>query len=396
MENRDSDNPILLVTIGFFIIFFIFLPSLYNANKEFCNKIILEISLFNLGFFTHFSEKALENYQTILAMKSNTMTWREISLVLKYTGEWVKYPFAILVLFMGIISLCLNKKSLLYRKFSMKSLSEHNKEHFASIFPVTGKGEYLQSLDSFDNGNWKIARTPAQFCVENKILTYQDHKEILWNDAFKNGIADMDSFTYGTMVLDKEKCEQVFIKQLGNKTRDFSKIPRLRQALISAFLAYGNDDKQSAISILDTCSISFVEKEDKVHCKCLSDPEFMKFVLKIYEKYGNTNSKLIAKHTNYELPWIMSLLYFARKKGILAPSQFLFVRPMDRTLWYVLHQCGGQVAWTEGLSAWLHYHAEEKEEKNLDIFDAESAYNYMNITLDSQGWLLEGNNVKKT
>ncbi len=214
----------------------------------------------------------------------------------------------------------------------------------------------------------------------------------MWTEAFKNGVADIDMPAYGKMILDKETCEDVFSKQLGNKARVYFELPFVRQVLVSAFLAYGNDDKQSAISMLDTCSLSFLEKDDKITCKCFTDQEFRKFVHTIYTKYADTKSKLIAKHTSYELPWLMSLLYFARKKGILAPSQFLFVRPLDRSLWYALHQCGGQVAWVEGLSAWLHYQEEEKEDKTLEVFNAETAYSFINSTLSSQGWLVGDEN----
>ncbi len=174
MENKASDNPILFLAIAVFIICFIMLPTFYNNNRELCNKAILDISLFKLGFFTHFSAKALDNYKTILAMNPSTMSWQEVSLVLNYTGQWVKYPYATLLLIMGIVAVCLNKKSQLYRRFSMQSLAEHNQEHFACIYPVVGKGKYLQSVESFDQGNWKIARTPAQFCVENKVVSYTD------------------------------------------------------------------------------------------------------------------------------------------------------------------------------------------------------------------------------
>ncbi len=348
---------------------------------------ILKVSLFHIGFFTHFSDKAIENYLTIQAMAPSHMSWNEVYLVLAYTGTWVKYPFAVLLALMGTIALCLNKKSLLYRKFSMDSLAKHNQNFFPCIYPVVGKGKALQTIESYDLGLWQIARTPAQFCVEHQLVNYADGKEIPWEASFKHGIANMDLPAYGKMLLQKNNCQDVFTAQLGHKKRAFHELPILRQALVTAFLAYGNDDKETALSILNTCSLSFVEDEKSATCKCFSDKEFLSFIKKNYDKYGQTHSKLIVRHSSFELPWIMSLLYFARKKGILAPSQFLFVRPIDRPLWYALHQCGGQVAWSEALAPWLHYNAEERAEKTLDDFSWEDAHLFMENTLASQGWL---------
>ncbi len=387
-NNRATDNPILVFGVGIFLVFFLILPMLYATNRELFNAIILEISLFQLGFFTHFSEKAIENYQTILAFNPADMSWQEVKTVLRYSGALARYPFMLLLLIMGIVAIFLKKKNNLYRQFSMKSLSEHNQEFYPCIAPVVGKGDYLQSTKSFDEGHWKIARTPVQFCVENKLVTYPDEKEITWQDTFKNGLPDMDLPAYGNMVLQKEKCNTVFLEQLSNKTRAFEELPIERQVFVSAFLAYGNDDKETAIKMFNTCSLSYIE-DDKPTCKCFSDKEFIKFVQETYAKYADIKSKFIARHLSYELPYLMALLYFARKKGILASSQFLFLRPIDRPLWYTLHQCGGQTAWAEGLAPWLHFQDEENENKTLTEFKVENGYEYMHKVLAGQGWLLE-------
>ena len=55
----------------------------------------------------------------------------------------------------------------------------------------------------------------------------------------------------------------------------------------------------------------------------------------------------------------------AASAAILASSQFLWLRPLDRSLWYALNQCGGRAAWAEGFAAWAHYAAEEKAKKAL-------------------------------
>ena len=85
----------------------------------------------------------------------------------------------------------------------------------------------------------------------------------------------------------------------------------------------------------------------------------------------------------------MALLYRARQKGVLAGSQFLWLRPMDRPLWYALNQCGGRAAWAEGFAAWAHYMAEEQEGKALTESHVAPAVASLREALSAQGWLTE-------
>lgn len=85
----------------------------------------------------------------------------------------------------------------------------------------------------------------------------------------------------------------------------------------------------------------------------------------------------------------MALLYRARQKGVLATSQFLWLRPLDRPLWYALNQCGGRVAWAEGFAAWAHYQAEEKAGKALSEPHVALAVASLREALAAQGWLTE-------
>ncbi len=50
----------------------------------------------------------------------------------------------------------------------------------------------------------------------------------------------------------------------------------------------------------------------------------------------------------------MGLLIYAKRKGVLASSQFIWLRPYDRTLWYALNQIGGKATWAEAAGPWAH------------------------------------------
>lgn len=386
-NNQDSGIMIIL-----FVVFLIFLiiPAIYAANKELANNIILSMSSFNLSIFANFSDQAYEELQKIKAMDAVSLTFDDVYTILKYTGTWTRYPAMLLLVIMGLVSMFLSRKGGLRRKFSMESLLQHNAQSFPCVTPVVGKGKYLLSQESFDTGLWKVARTPVQFCVENELLEYPDESIIPWEDAFKNGLASAELPAFGYSALNKNKCFAVLYTQVAAGRRDFDELPPVRKVLASVFLAFGNDKRKEAVALLDTCSRTYFEKDDKADCQCFYDSDFMNSVEELYKKYENTPSRLISNHKTFELPWFMGLLYFARKKGLLAPSQFLFVRPVDRELFYTLHQCGGRAAWAEAIAPWTHYQAEEKAQKTLETFDAHSAYDFLHTSLNNQGWLYYG------
>ena len=85
----------------------------------------------------------------------------------------------------------------------------------------------------------------------------------------------------------------------------------------------------------------------------------------------------------------MALLYRARRKGVLANAQFLWLRPMDRPLWYALCQCGGRTAMMEGAAAWAHYMMEEQAGHTLDSPHVASAVSSLRDALNAQGWLTD-------
>ena len=179
-------------------------------------------------------------------------------------------------------------------------------------------------------------------------------------------------------------------EQLGKSFEGYEGFSPCRRALAVAFLAYANGDKKGCVSMLDMVSSSYNEIDGNADCPVLTDSAFEKRLKKTWARHKDVLSeKSMATHAAYELPWFMALLYRARQKGVLAGSQFLWLRPMDRPLWYALNQCGGRAAWAEGFAAWAHYMAEEQEGKALTEPHVAPAVASLKEALSAQGWLTE-------
>lgn len=253
---------------------------------------------------------------------------------------------------------------------------------------IVGKGKYLLSRESYDSGPWRIARTPIQFALAHGLLNGPNGFPCKPEDVFENGMPFLDSPALGQCVFKKEAAAQVLQKQLGEPFADLDSLSPVRKAMAAAFILYALGKKHECIAILDDVSASYSENGGVPQCPLLENGDFSAALDEVLLAWASFSSrKAVARHLSYQLPLFMALLGEARKKGVLATSQFIWLRPLDRPLWYALNQCGGRAAWTEALAAWAHFQAEEHAGKTLSAPHIDAAVESLKNSLESQGWL---------
>ena len=382
--NRSSDQEIFLA-IGEVRIIFIGMPALYAAKASVGNGFLLSVCKVQLQVFAVFSTEADKALALLDGIDPGSATWDQMTRVLSYTGKWVRWPFAGLLVCLGGLGVFLGRTGGLVRKFGMKTLLENNAEVFPCLTPVVGRGDYLLSRTSYDSGPWMLARSPLQFAAVHGILT--DAQGQAWDEAdlLREGLGDTDLPAYGRAKFDTRKAFSVFVAQLGIPHRSFSEMPLPRRAMAAALVAYAAGAKEEGISLLDKVSASYTEQEGKApRCAVLENSEFLEGLGKLFTQHSHVAGSLAH---GFELTWFMGLLTLARKKGVLACSQFLWLRPLDRPLWYALNQVGGRVAWSEASAAWSHYQVEIQTGKALGEAFVENAVLALYDDLAAQGWL---------
>ena len=390
MNGRDNREDHLFLWCAFLILIFVVLPALYIAHADSVNRPLLALAKAQIQVFTPFFDEAQTAWTRIAEADPASLSWETMQKVLHYTGSWIRWPFALLLVLFGVAAIFMGRVGGLVRRFNMESLLRNNAESFPCLRPVVGRGKYLLSPESHDSGPWKIARTPAQFALENELLLDEQGKPFTPEQALKNGLPSTELSVWGNARLDEKKALAVLTEQLGKSFEGYEGFSPCRRALAVAFLAYANGDKKGCVSMLDMVSSSYNEIDGNADCTVLTDTAFEKRLKKAWARHKDVLSeKNMASHAAYELPWFMALLYRARQKGVLASSQFLWLRPMDRPLWYALNQCGGRAAWAEGFAAWAHYTAEEQEGKALTEPHVAPAVASLKDALSAQGWLTE-------
>lgn len=387
VSNPESrDNQMFVLVAAVFIAVMV-VPAVYAMYAGSINGPLLELAKKELWIFTFLDEPS-QAFAKLSSVDPADLDWTTMDKILTYAGSWLRWPLLVILGLLIAISCWLGSVEKLKRKLDMNKLLAENSRNFPCLLPIVGKGKYLLSPESYDNGLWKIARTPIQFVVEHGLLEAPNGFPCEPEDVLQNGMPYLDSPALGQCAFREAEALPVLTKQLGEKFTDLESLSPVRKTLAAAFILYALGKKHECIAILDDASASYLEKEGKAQCGILEDKEFASALDKALECWPTfSQRKAISRHLSYQLPLLMALLIEARKKGVLASSQFLWLRPMDRPLWYALSQCGGRAAWAESLAAWSHFQAEEHAGKTLPVPDLKGAVHSLKTAIESQGWL---------
>src|SRR5262249_20925061 len=123
----------------------------------------------------------------------------------------------------------------------------------------------------------------------------------------------------------KSDAKRVFTLQLGPYWDRFERCPPHVCALAAVFLARMNRDREAATHILESI--------DKSYDVGKTNYSVAMSTLKKYQHHENVQ-KIISKHA-YLLTVMASLLLDAREDGVVPSSEFLWLKPIDRRLWYM-------------------------------------------------------------
>ena len=390
MSDRDNRDDHLFLWFAFLIIVFIVVPMLYAAYSDDINGPLMALAKAQLKAFVPFSEEAQIAWTRIAEADPALLPWEAVQKVLSYTGAWIRWPFGLFLALFGVASIFMGRTGSLVRRFNMESLLRNNAETFPCLRPVVGRGKYLLSPESYDSGPWRIARTPVQFAVEHGLLLNEAGEPFTSDQALRHGLPSTELPAWGHARLDEAKALTVLQEQLGKWFEGYEGLSPCRRALAVAFLAYADGDKKGCVALLDAVSLSYREENGQATCPVLETEEFAGRLEKTWEQHKSVlRERSLLNHVAFELPWFMALLYRARRKGVLASSQFLWLRPLDRPLWYALNQCGGRAAWAEGFAPWAHYTAEEQAGRALAEPHVAPAVASLKQALSAQGWLTE-------
>ena len=155
--------------------------------------------------------------------------------------------------------------------------------------------------------------------------------------------------------LDEEAMKTAFAAQLGPRWDGAAALPLHKRALFAAFALKGARKREEADELLGEIAPYWSPKTGlelprpllKRIDAIIADPEI-----------GGVADDIAWEHA-YTTPALVRLLLWARQQGgVLAPSYFLWLRDVDRALWYPLNNAGRQAFHPEAAGAMAHHMAE--------------------------------------
>lgn len=239
------------------------------------------------------------------------------------------YSFIPLALIFGIYAYRIWRKNPLNsfkRVHSRQSLCNSEVKLWPWISPILTLDLVKEPIDT---GKWAMGKTPVDFCKKYKLL---------------NGIE-----------LDKKRARKLFAAQLGGLWEGPKKLKPYEKALFAAFIAQACKDKNSATEGLKQLALSISSGK----------PDYS-WVNGLLDKHMNNPivTDLISKSA-YKTTVISFALEAARKNGVLPPAYFVWLRPVNRALWYSLNGVGRRTPFCEVAGIHGHRLAEKVAGKPL-------------------------------
>lgn len=278
-------------------------------------------------------------------------------------GSFFRYPFILILCYFSYNIFSHNVKRKYKKKYDMKALAAQEYIEWPQIKAVLGQDLVKQDLNS---GPWAMAQTPLQFCKKNKLISIEvilpSGENLLSDPKFK-------------MHLNKERAERVFAAQLGRMWRSPEAMPEYVRALFALFVGRGARDSQAAKDLVFKINSS-IDPKKPGQLDFTGVDELWK---KHYKKREIQN--IINAHA-YESTVMTALFLYAREDGVFPTADFLWLKPVDRKLWYVLNNVGRQTPHSEAAGVHAHFLAEKALKRALSMPMIEEAVKGLQLALD--------------
>lgn len=336
-QQQGGDNSLapLWITAGIFIFGWVF----WIYAHAYIVSFVLKLKLAEASFIALFSNSANHIINGIKAIPEHSyaeLPFPTLVSVSDSVGQLYQYPVAIILLILGIL-VYFSQPAVKYRRtHSMKSLVLEESKNWPQISPVK-KIDLVKT--KLTEGPWAMTATPLEFARYHNLVIQE---RIIPSDAMLSNRAQI------ILSLKKSEAERIFAIQMGRLWINPDQLNIQTQALFAAFAARTAGDREACDAMLTQISQSAGSGR--------LDFSGVKELLKKYRDHKKV-LKVRQSHA-YILTVMPSMLKLAREDGVLASADFLWLKTIDRPLWYILNSVGRQTACVEVAGPFAHWLAE--------------------------------------
>lgn len=355
---QEADNSLapLWITVGLFVL----CGFLWYFFKTYIVAFILTIRLYEadlVGMFVPagWTEHLNNIKEFILTAKQGGwvgVNFTDLMDISNAVGSFIRYPIMIILMGLGLIIYLSNPLSRYKRTHSMKTLLDAEMNNWPQVIPVSKLD--LVNTD-IDKGPWAMAVQPMDFAKAHKLIVFDPPKN---RSRFASKIQP-------TATIDRDEARKVFAMQLGRYWTNVEALPIHARALFAVFAARVPGDRDSAWKLLEQIARSAEQGKPNFSG---ADALLQK------HKANKLVTKLTQRHA-YEHGVLASMLELARQDGVLAVADFIWLKPIDRKLWYMLNSVGRQTPFPEVSGSFAHWIAEKEFGRRLNVPMVEEAVN---------------------
>ncbi|HLB42389.1 MAG TPA: type IVB secretion system coupling complex protein DotM/IcmP [Gammaproteobacteria bacterium] len=334
---------------------------LWYSFKDSIMSMYLILKLYEINFLSYFSSRFDDLRVTTLAALADTskLNFSDLIAIGDRVGDWLRIPFVIILFLLAFVVYLSNSARTFRHNYTMEELAKLEANNWPQISPTVGLGLLKKDIDS---GPWAMAMPPMQFCKKNKLL-----EEV--RPQKREGISRKE-WDKVQVVLKRGEANKIFALQLGQLWKGVDKLAPHIKALFAVFAARINADSQEAAKLIRQLNESCTTKLN------------VSGVDTLLKKHINTKliQHIIQSHA-YVLTVMAAMLESARDDGVQASADFLWLKPLDRRLWYTLNMVGRQTPFVEVAGVFAHWIAEKEAGRKLIVPTVEEATKALEIAL---------------
>ncbi|OGT36589.1 MAG: hypothetical protein A3F11_08320 [Gammaproteobacteria bacterium RIFCSPHIGHO2_12_FULL_37_14] len=343
------------------------LGVIWYSFRDYIISAYLTLKLYEINFLSLFSNRFEDLRTTTLSALTNTskLNFADLMTIGDGVGDWLRIPLVIIMIVLAFVVYLSNSARVFRRTYSMQELAKLEKDNWPQIAPVVNLNLLKQDIDK---GAWAMAMTPMQFCKKNKLL-----EEV--RPQRREGVSRKE-WDRIQVILRRGEANKIFALQLGQLWKGVDKLAPHVKALFAIFSARINADTQAAAKLIRQLNVSSTSKLN------------MAGVDALLKKHLDT--KIVQKNIHsyaYVLTVMAAMLESARDDGVQASADFLWLKPLDRRLWYTLNTVGRQTPFVEVAGVFGHWLAEKEAGRKLVVPAIEEATKALEIALSEVVYL---------
>ena len=335
-QSQQSGGDNSLAPVWITVLFMVVVYLVWFFGHEHIVAFVFKLNVWQAKLVALFvnSPQLMANAYLMETVDPASVDWNQFVALTASVGDYIRYPVILILTVLAIWLYSTNIKLKFRRAHNMMTLRAQEQRNWNAIMPVIK--EDLVAAD-ISKGPWAMAMSPMEFARRHQLLKKED------------AILDVPSpgmeMTAGVR---RGDAKRVFTLQLGPYFDGFDRCPPHVCALAALFMARINRDRDAATLIMNTINQTWSAGKPNY---AIARP--------ILKKYLNTElvQAAIAKHA-YLLTVMASLIEAARDDGVVPCAEFLWLKPTDRRLWYMLNCVGRQTPFSEVGGPFAHWKAE--------------------------------------